>query len=58
MDYTLKQKTKGKSDTGIFDQMDKLPDMSLRELYYVLKASRRKIKEKIINGAETGFKMV
>lgn len=32
-----------------FDQLDKMPDISLRELYYVLKASRRKLKEKYQN---------
>lgn len=36
--------------TGVFDQMDKMPDISLKELYYVLKASRRKLKQKFQNG--------
>lgn len=49
--------TRSKSDTGVFDQMDKLPDMSLKELYYVLKASRRKLKEKIIKGAHSRLNM-
>ncbi len=37
--------------TGVFDQMDKMPDISLKELYYVLKASRRKLKQKFHNGS-------
>ncbi|HNP06721.1 MAG TPA: hypothetical protein PKN99_03805 [Cyclobacteriaceae bacterium] len=32
----------------VFDHLDKMPDISLMELYYVLKASRKRLKEKYI----------
>jgi len=34
--------------TKVFDHLDKMPDISVMELYYVLKASRKKLKEKYI----------
>lgn len=31
----------------VFDRLDKLPDISLKDLYYVLKASRKKLKQRL-----------
>lgn len=36
---------------NVFDHLDKLPDITLKELYLMLKASRRKISQRIVKRA-------
>ncbi len=48
-----------KKRSKVFDHLDKMLDISLRELYYVLKASRKRLKEKYqIKNVDTGLSSI